>query len=257
MGLHEGSLASLGMTPFAKLWPCVAAGLLVASAAFAQADTWRERAVVPTGGGLWGSNVAIENRPCCEPTGRASEQEAPALAALAGRASRQGRTLRLRLDGGRTLRFIDCEDADSCDVEYVRVHRLVGWWPASGYYVVGVSGYTDQMAYLVRARDGLIVRTLAPPVLSPDERHAIATDLLIMRGPGNTEVLDMTVDPPAPVPFRKSATCPALLTAASLPHWTGDSSAAFSDAVLPAGASEPKNVVLRLSGGAAEWVCKY
>jgi hypothetical protein len=228
-----------------------------AGAAFAQTDTWRERAAVPAGGGLWGSNITIENRPCCEPTGRASEQEAPVLAALAGRANRVGRTLRLQLGVGRTLRIVDCDNAQACDVENVRVHRLAGRWPALGYYIVAVSGYVDQMAYLVRERDGLIVRTLAPPVLAPDERHAIATDLLIARGPGSTEALDMSVDPPAPLPFLKSATCPALLAPGSLPRWIDNSNALFSDAMLPAGASKPKDLVLRIAGGAAEWVCRY
>jgi hypothetical protein len=231
--------------------------LLVAAAAWAQTDTWRERTAMPVGGGLWGSNVAIENRPCCEATGRSSELEAPVLAALAGRASRQGRTLRLGLGGGRTLRLIDCEHADACGVENVRLHRLAAWWPGRGYYVVGVSGYADQMAYLVRERDGLMVRTLAPPVLSPGERFAIATDLLIARGPGATEVLDMSVDPPARVPFAKSATCPALLAAGSLPRWIDDSAARFSDAMLAPGEPAPKDLVLRLSGGAAQWLCTY
>jgi hypothetical protein len=67
----------------------------------------------------------------------------------------------------------------------------------------------------------------------------------------------MSGDPPASVPFRKSATCPALLAAASLPHWIDDSNAAFSDAMLPAGEPKPKDLILRLSGGAAEWVCTY
>ena len=233
------------------------AGLVVAGAAFAQTDSWRERTAMPVGGGLWGSNVAIENRPCCAPTGRASEPEAAVLASLAGRASRQGRTLRLGLAGGRTLRLVDCENADACGVENVRLHRLAAWWPGRGYYVVAVEGYAQQMAYLVRERDGLMVRTLAPPVLAPDQRHAIATDLLIARGPGATEVLDLSVDPPARVPFRKSATCPALLAAGSLPLWIDDSTARFSDAMLTADEPAPKDLVLRLSGGAAEWVCTY
>ncbi len=221
--------------------------------ALAQSDV----VAMPAGGTLWGSDVAIENRPCCEPTGRASEREAPVLAALAGRASRQGRILRLRLDGGRTLRFADCESASVCDVENVRVHRLAGWWPMHGYYVVAVDGYAEQMAYLVRARDGLMVRALAPPVISPDGRHAIATDLLMPRGPGSTQVLDMSADPPVEVPFRKSATCPALLAAGSPPQWIDDDTARYSDAMLPANEAKPKQLALRIERGAAEWVCTY
>jgi hypothetical protein len=109
----------------------------------------------------------------------------------------------------------------------------------------------------VRERDGLMVRTLAPPARAPDERHAIAIDLLIARGPGNIEVLDMGVDPPAAVPFRRSTTCPALLAAISLPRWIDAGDAAFSDAMLPPGEPAPKELVLRLAGGGAQWVCTY
>ena len=176
---------------------------------------------------------------------------------LAGRASRQGRTLRLQLEGARAIRFVDCGNADSCGVENVRLHRLAAWWAGRGTYVVAVDGYAQQMAYLVRARDGLMVRTLAPPVLAPDERHAIATDLIIARGPGSTEVLDTGVDPPALVPFRPSTTCPALLAPGWLPRWIDDSTARFSDAMLPPGEAQPKELILRLSDGAAEWVCRH
>ncbi len=235
-----------------------AAVFLAAAPLHAQTDdTWRERVAMPTGGALWGSDVVIENKPCCDPTGRASEQEMPVLEALAGRASRLGRILRLRLEGGRTLRLVDCEDTSVCDIGNIRVHRLVGWWPTRGYYVVGVAGYAEQLAYLVRERDGLMVRTLAPPVLSPDEHYAIATDLLMPRGPGTTEVLDMGVDPPARMPFRKSATCPALLAAGSLPHWIDGSHAMFSDAMLPANQPKPNELTLRIAGSAAEWACTY
>ena len=234
------------------------ATLLATAPLHAQTDnTWRERVAMPAGGALWGSDVRIENRPCCEPTVRTDEQEAAVLTSLAGRASRQGRILRLRLEGGRTLRFVDCADASACDVENVRVHRLAAWWAGHGYYVVGVDGYAQQMAYLVRARDGLMVRTLAAPILSPGERHAIATDFLVARGPGTTEVLDMSVDPPDRVPFRKSATCPALLAAGSLPRWIDDGNAAFDDAMLGTSEPKPKGLALRIEGGAAEWVCSY
>jgi hypothetical protein len=223
-------------------------GLLAATAASAQTDAQ----YAP-----WGSDIAIENRPCCESIGRAREQEAAVLAATDGRANRQGRILRLRLEGGRTLRIVDCADTSVCDIENVRVHRLAGWWPSRGYYVIAVDGYAEQKAYLVRAQDGLLLRTLAPPILSPHERYAIATDLLMPRGPGSTEVLDMGGDPPARVPFRKSTTCPALLAAGSLPHWIDDSNASFSDAMLPANEPAPKELSLRIGGGAAEWVCRY
>ncbi len=223
-------------------------GLLLASGAFAQNDP---------SNAPWGSDIAIENRPCCEVTGRAEEREAAVLAGLGGRANRQGRTLRLRLGDGRTLRIVDCADTHVCDIGNVRVHRLAAWWPARGYYVVAVDGYAEQMAYLVRERDGMMMRTLAPPVLAPGGRYAIATDLLMPRGAGATAVLDMSVDPPAQVPFHKSATCPALLAAGSLPRWIDESHAVFSDAMLPLNEPVPKELILKIEGGAAEWVCRY
>ncbi|HZQ02012.1 MAG TPA: hypothetical protein VFB13_20880 [Reyranella sp.] len=238
--------------------PLAAASLVVASAAFAQTERARDDVAMPVAGKLlWGSDIAIENRPCCEGTGRADEREAAVLAAVEGRAGRQGRILRLRLGAGRTLRFVDCESSSACGVENVRVHRLAGWWPGRGYYVVGVSGFAEQMGYLVRQRDGLIVRTLAPPVLSPGERHAIATDLLMPRGAGATEVLDTSVDPPVRLPFAKSTSCPTLLAAGSLPRWIDDDNARFDDAMVATDEPKPKELSLHLAGGAAEWVCRY
>jgi hypothetical protein len=240
-----------------RAWLAVAALLATAELHAQTANMLSEATAMPTGGALWGSDISIENRPCCESAGRASDLEAPVLAALAGRANRQWRTLRLRLDTGRTMRIVDCPDVATCDVQNVRLHRLVGWWPARGYYIVAVDGFAEQMAYLIRARDGLVVRTLAPPVLSPDERHAIATDLMVSRGAGATAVLDMSVDPPAQMPFRKSATCPALLAAGSLPHWVDDKNAQFSDPMVPADEPRPKELSLRIESGTVEWVCKY
>src|SRR5512135_3292916 len=98
-----------------RAWLAVALFLATVPAHAQTDDSWSKWVAMPVGGTLWGSDVAIENRPCCEPTGRASEQEAPVLKALAGRASRLGRILRLRLEGGRTLRFTDCEDTSVCD----------------------------------------------------------------------------------------------------------------------------------------------
>ena len=237
-----------------------AAFLLLATAASAQseADMWRKRTAIPGSGSLWGSRIALENRPCCEEDGgRASEAERRVLASVPGQAHRSGRTLRLKLEGGRSLRLTDCDNQSSCDIDEIRIHRLAAWWPAQGYYVVAVTGYAEQMAYLIRETDGLVVRANAPPILSPSGRYAASTDLTVAKGGGTTEIWDMRADPPSLLVFAPSASCPALFSVESLPTWNGDSEVSFSDVLVATGEAKPKSLTLRIEGGEAEWVCSF
>jgi hypothetical protein len=219
---------------------------------------WRKRTAMPGAGSLWGSHIALENRPCCEEGGgRTSEAEERVLATVPGRAHRSGRTLRLKLESGRSLRLTDCDDQSSCEIDEIRIHRLAAWWPAQGYYVVAVTGYAEQMAYLIRERDGLVVRANAPPILSPNGRYAAATDLTVAKGGGTTEIWDMRADPPMLLAFAPSASCPRLFSVESLPEWTGDSQVSFSDVLVAAGEAKPKGLTLRIEGGEAEWLCSF
>jgi hypothetical protein len=162
-------------------------------------DVSHQRTATP--GLIWGSEVVIDDRPCCE-TQRgapsADGAEATVMATIPGQAVRDGRVLTLRLDGGRTLRITDCDDRNACGSGF-REHRLVAWWSSAGlrYYVVDVMLHENQMAFLVRASDALVILVAAPPVLSPHERYAIAWDPSLINGGPVMELLDLVSNPPA------------------------------------------------------------
>src|SRR5258708_17946886 len=123
-------------------------------AAPSQAQTGQHTAM-PSAGLLWGSKMTIEAQPCCTaPKGAkpADQAEAAAMAAIPGRAFREGPILRLKLQDNRTLKVTDCDDQAACEADRFRKHRLAAWWPALGY-VVAVRLYQNSMAYLVSARD--------------------------------------------------------------------------------------------------------
>ena len=85
------------------------------------------------------------------------------IARNADRASREGPVLRLKLQGGRSLKITDCDDEGACEADRFRKHRLVAWWPSLGYYVVGVGLYEEGLAYLVSEKDGRTTLVAAPP----------------------------------------------------------------------------------------------
>jgi hypothetical protein len=138
-------------------------------------DEWQDRVARP--GFVWGSQIGVENEPCCSPsagTQTANGAEAPVLATMAERASRDGKTLKLRLDHGRTLKIVDCDEA--CAVDDYRVHRLVTYWPQYRYYVLSIGYYEGQGGFLIDEANGEVISVVAPPVLSPSGRYAIAWD---------------------------------------------------------------------------------
>src|SRR6266700_6335729 len=99
-------------------------GLLLAAPTQAQTE---QRTAVPSAGLLWGSKMTIEAQPCCTaPKGAkpADQAEAAAMAAVPGRAFREGPILRLKLQENRTLKITDRDDVDACHTDRVRKHRL-------------------------------------------------------------------------------------------------------------------------------------
>ena len=215
----------------------VAIILLVATPSFAQTDAfaeWARNPAMPSAGLLWGSKIEIEDQACCgagrHGTPAADNNDASVLATFPDRAVRDGLVLKLRLDGGRSLKITDCVD-DACEVQKTRRHRLVAWWPRSRYYIVDVGLYEGKMAYLIRETDGLVLRVPAPPILSPDGRYAVASDPSVMTG-GDLQFLDMRVDPPAFLPFGEGgATCanpPDLITLGGQVKWIDDTRVLFS-----------------------------
>jgi hypothetical protein len=156
--------------------------LLLAIPAYGQFDYQRlprdvahEHTATP--GVIFGSRVVIEDLPCCRASAPGAGPDAAELSIAPHMASRDGTDLKLRLDGGRSLKITDCSDQPSdypqCSGLSFHVHRLIGWWPKYRYYVVQVKLYVA-----------------APPILSPDERYAIAWDSSLLNGP-QMELLDL------------------------------------------------------------------
>src|SRR5215467_700968 len=93
----------------------LAAGLAMAAASQAQDQT--QQWTLPADGLLNGSKAVIEDKPCCGPSHDAAAVPNSDIAAMAkapGMASRNGRTLSLRVAGNRTLRLTDCDEPSGC-----------------------------------------------------------------------------------------------------------------------------------------------
>ena len=212
---------------------------------------------------VWGSKIVIEDRPCCETTrstpSATDGAEAAVLAALPDRASRDGRVLTLKLDGGRSLKITDC-DGQACNAEEWRVHRLVAWWPQLRYYVVDVGLYEGQMAFLIREADGLVVRVVAPPVLSPNARYAIAWHTGVIDGGPFMELLEIKPDRPTineiypgPCPGHDETLYPGIN-----PVWQNDTEVVFRDSTF-FGKDTPKfRLTMRIVAGLnLLWKCYF
>src|SRR3981081_4551333 len=89
-------------------------GLLLAAPTQAQTE---QRTAVPTAAGmLWGAKLTNAHQPCSTaPKGAkpADQAEAAAMAAVPGRAFREGPILRLKLQDNRTLKGTGCAEQDA------------------------------------------------------------------------------------------------------------------------------------------------
>ena len=163
--------------------PALAAVVLgLVTPSHAQTDK-NERTATPSKGLLWGSKMTLESEACCAALPGAKQPdraEAAVLVTIPDRALRDGPILKLKLQGGRTLKITDCDVEDACEAERFRTHRLAAWWPALGTYVVNVKLYQGGLAYLVSERTGQTTNVVAAPVLSPSGRRALA-----LRGDGS------------------------------------------------------------------------
>ena len=232
--------------------------LLVAAPSYAQTDSSQQRTAMPSAGLLWGSKMTVENEACCGPSGKAADPaEAAAFATVAGRASREGPILRLKLQGNRTLKVTDCDNQDACEGDRFRVHRLVGWWPALRYYVVNVGLYEDSVAYLISERDGRTTQVAAPPVLSPSGRRAVALQSNLMSGV-DLNVIDMRSDPPVVLDVSKMPECPGAGPDSFLrpkPVWIDESHVRFEGTSPQPGDNPNAKQLLRIGAGTADWEC--
>jgi hypothetical protein len=240
-----------------SLWSVVTAVGLVAAAAQAQ-DPGREW-TLPSSGDLFGSKATIENQPCCGPNRntRVHSPDTAALAKWSGLASRDGRTLMLKLAGNRTLQLTDCDDETGCDADDTRIHRLVDWWPEHRLYVVLVGLYEGSGAYLVSERDGRTLGITAPPVLSPSGRQAVALVSDLLSGV-NLEIIDLSRNPPTVATVTAMPDCGDADPNSFLrpiPVWTDDRHVSFEgESPLPEDKPNTKQL-LRVEGGKGQWQC--
>ncbi|MFZ5778597.1 MAG: hypothetical protein ACOY4R_00130 [Pseudomonadota bacterium] len=222
----------------------IAALLSLAAPSLAQTDKPAERTALPSKGLLWGSKMTLESEACCTalPGAKLPDRtEAAVLAKLADRAQRDGPILKLRLQGGRTLKITDCDVEDACEAERFRTHRLAAWWPASGYYVVKVNLYQGGFAYLVSERTGRTTRVVAVPVPSPSGSRAVAM------GEDELEIIDLSGESPSIVTVTEGPRCGGASEASlGKPVWIDDSRIRFEGL---------KRATLHVGAGKADWQC--
>lgn len=237
-------------------WLIVAAGLALATAAAAGDPTMQW--TLPSDGRLNGSKAAIESQSCCGTSrGTVHNSDGAFLAKVPGMAAREGRVLRLKLDGNRTFRLTDCDAQSGCDGEDLRVHRLVAWWPKQRFYVVAVGLYEESVAYLVSQRDGRTLVAAAPPVLSPSGRWAVALVSNLMSGV-DLELLDMSREPPTLSKIEEMPNCRGAGPNSMLrprPVWVDDSQVKFEGVSPQPGDTPNTKQLLRIVDGKPRWEC--
>jgi len=205
---------------------------------------------------LKGSKATIESRACCGAShGTVHASDAAAIARAPSWAARNGRVLRLKLDGNRTLSLTDCRVTDGCDGD-TRVHRLIAWWPQYRLYVVNVSLYEASVAYLVSQRDGRVTVAAAPPVLSPSGHRAVALESNQMTGV-DLELLDMSHDPPTVTRIEESPSCPGAGPGLLRPKpvWVDESQIRFEAPPHMQSGYPTTKQLLRIEGGKPRWEC--
>ena len=233
---------------------------LLVSAAHGQKAPVTERTALPSKGLLWGSKMTIESQPCCTPSPGARVADPSDLAVIArnaDRAAREGPVLRLKLQGGRSLKITDCDDETACEADRFRKHRLVAWWPSLGYYVVGVGLYEEGLAYLISEKDGRTTLVAAPPVLSPSGHTAVALVSNLMAGV-DLNIIDLTVEPPKVVDVTTMPTCTGAGPNSFLrpkPVWVDDSLVRFEGVSPQPGDNPTTKQLLRVGAGAPRWEC--
>lgn len=241
-------------------WVFATVGLLAVTPSQAQAQDLNKQWALPTSGLLNGSKAVIENGPCCGPSDGARglwESDAAVLATVPGMASRDGRTLRLKLAGDRSLVLTDCDDRSACPPDDTRVHRLVAWWPKHRTYIVSVGLYEEGVAYLVSERDGRTLVATAPPVLSPSGRRAVALVSNLISGV-DVEIIDLARDPPT---LAKVTAMPACTGAGPnsllrpIPVWIDDSQVTFKGVSAMPGDDPDARQLMRIVDGKPQWQC--
>ncbi|CAN5919712.1 hypothetical protein BH11PSE3_BH11PSE3_32210 [soil metagenome] len=235
--------------------PALAAALfLIVAPLQAQTDPG-ERSAIPSKGLLWGSKMTLESEACCTAAAgaqRPDRAEAAVLDRIPDRAGRDGPILKLRLQGGHTLKITDCDVEDACEAERFRAHRLTAWLAAPATYVLKVKLYDSDYAYLVSERTGRTTNVAALPVVSPTGRQAVAL-ATPNGGEQKLEIIDFGDDEPKVLVVSSRPRCGVSAPAAlgAKPVWTDESHVRFEGAAGAKGAKQ----VLHIGAGKAEWQC--
>ena len=210
------------------------------------------------------SSIAlVVNEQCCDwqgqhvPVPDGADREA--LEKLRDRAYRNGIVLQLRLDGDRSLKFVDNTIVgESCDgYAGCRRHRLIGYWSRQRQYVVDVDLWEGGDTYLVSARDGRLLRVGSPPILSPSGEYAIGVDNSIAYPNGGLELIDLRKDPPTGVRLPALPSCPGAKPQLWLrpdPRWLDETRIIFEGSPIAPIDPDAKQV-LRIVDGKPEWEC--
>jgi hypothetical protein len=240
-------------------WLVAAIGLVTAPALHAQPTDDPPKWALPKDGLFDGSKAEIENKPCCAPSSGAAvrNSDATVLATVPGVASRDGGMLRLKLADNRTLRLTDCTEGPACDDYRFRLHRLTAWWPAQHYYVVSVQLIEGAVGYLVSERDGRILETTAPAVLSPSGRAAVALTSDQMQGV-ELQLIDLSRNPPTLTKIEEFPSCAGAGPNSFLrpkPVWVDDTHVRF-EGVSPNPDDKPNTKqLMRTVDGKVVWEC--
>jgi hypothetical protein len=221
------------------------------------ADRWQKASAAHI---AW--KTTLKNEPCCAAAPKGKQpypEEAAILQQLDGKAARDDETLRLAIDGGRTLEITDCVDAEVQKCVETE-SRLVGWWPAFHYYLVevGLPGIFD--VYLISEKDGSVTSVGARPTFSPSGHYAIAflsSPVLGVR----LDIIDLTTEPPKTVSVARP-TCAGVERDSLLrpnPVWTDEWHVRFEGEPnwpgYTGGQLYTGKQVLRIGPGRPQWEC--
>lgn len=210
--------------------------------------------------------MAILEEPCCGQfrerpiTTHEKVDDRAVFDGLRNLAFRDDSGLKLRIDGIRTLEIVDnkqtatgrCDPSDGC-----RYHVLRGWWPRHRTYVVEVLLYEGREAYLISAIDGRATPVVAPPVLSPSGRYAIAADNGVAYGNG-TQLIDMATTPPTATKIATTPTCSGQASSAPLrpeAEWIDETRVRFVGVHDMFHNPDAKQTLRVVDGRRVEWEC--
>lgn len=209
------------------------------------------------------SIAVVVKEKCCEWQGQhvpvPDSADREALEKLRDRAYRNGIVLQLRLDGDRSLKFVDNTIVgESCDgYAGCRRHRLLGYWARQRQYVVDVDLWEGGDTYLVSARDGRLLRVGSPPIFSPSGEYAIGVDNSIAYPNGGLELIDLRKDPPTGIRLPALPSCPGVKPQLWLrpdPRWLDETRIIFEGSPIAPIDPDAKQV-LRIVDGKPEWEC--